>query len=175
MKPANQSAYWQQVPDAVKLTLHYYNVPCSVEPDSEFNPLRIVRTLYQPGDFVVIKVLMQQWPEASQARPQSGRNHMHERCSAVARTYRSAMPAHTIVVGSQPAVVMHVCGPSQAPAAARQAPLHVAYDCRPHFDPGFHLTLTSSLPAMLRSWTLTMGRWSRRSWRRLRMIRSCSP
>ena len=56
VKPADQMAYWQQVPDAVKLTLHYYNVPCSVEPDSEFNPLRIVKTLYQPGDFIVIKV-----------------------------------------------------------------------------------------------------------------------
>ncbi len=53
---ADPSAYWEQVPDKVKLTLHYYNVPCSVEPESEFNPLRIVRTLYQPGDFVVIKV-----------------------------------------------------------------------------------------------------------------------
>ena len=56
--PADQSAYWAQVPDDVKLTLHYYNVPCSVEPDSEFNPLRIVRSLYQPGDFVVIKVCL---------------------------------------------------------------------------------------------------------------------
>ena len=54
--PADPAEYWRQVPDAVKLTLHYYNVPCSVEPESEFNPLRIVRTLYQPGDFVVIKV-----------------------------------------------------------------------------------------------------------------------
>ena len=54
--PADQAEYWEQVPDKVKLTLHYYNVPCSVEPESDFNPLRIVRTLYQPGDFVVIKV-----------------------------------------------------------------------------------------------------------------------
>jgi len=54
--PADQTQYWEQVPDNVKLTLHYYNVPCSIEPDSEFNPLRIVKTLYQPGDFVVIKV-----------------------------------------------------------------------------------------------------------------------
>ena len=54
--PADQTQYWEQVPDHVKLALHYYNVPCSIEPDSEFNPLRIVKTLYQPGDFVVIKV-----------------------------------------------------------------------------------------------------------------------
>ena len=52
-KPADQAAYWAQVPDAVKLTLHYYNVPFSVEPES--NPLRMIRTLYQPGDFVVVK------------------------------------------------------------------------------------------------------------------------
>ena len=59
--PADQTAYWDQVPDQVKLTLHYYNVPCSVEPESEFNPLRIIRTLYQPGDFVVIKACFWQW------------------------------------------------------------------------------------------------------------------
>ena len=55
VKRSDPTAYWEQVPDEVKLALHYYNVPCSVEPESEFNPLRIVKTLYQPGDCVIIK------------------------------------------------------------------------------------------------------------------------
>ena len=36
--------------------LHLYNVPSSVDPASEANPLRMVKTLYQPGDLIVIKV-----------------------------------------------------------------------------------------------------------------------
>ena len=36
--------------------MHYYNVPCDVEPDSPFNPLKIIKAIYRPGDFVAIKL-----------------------------------------------------------------------------------------------------------------------
>ena len=36
--------------------MHYYNVPCDIEPDSAFNPLNIIKSIYRPGDFVVLKL-----------------------------------------------------------------------------------------------------------------------
>lgn len=36
--------------------IHYFNIPCDVAPDSPFNPLNILKAIYKPGDYVVIKL-----------------------------------------------------------------------------------------------------------------------
>lgn len=41
---------------AYREKMHYYNVPCDIEPDSPFNPLNIIKSIYRPGDFVAIKL-----------------------------------------------------------------------------------------------------------------------
>lgn len=56
IKPATAAEYWADVPLDVRGRMHYFNVPCDTTPDSPFNPLNIVRNMYQPGDFVVIKL-----------------------------------------------------------------------------------------------------------------------
>lgn len=48
--------YWADVPLDMRAKMHYFNVPCDTAPDSPFNPLNIVMNMYQPGDFVVIKL-----------------------------------------------------------------------------------------------------------------------
>lgn len=40
----------------MRARMHYFNVPCDVGLDSPFNPLNIVKAMYKPGDFVVIKL-----------------------------------------------------------------------------------------------------------------------
>ena len=36
--------------------MHYYNVPCDTDPDSPFNPLNMIQSIYKPGDYVVLKL-----------------------------------------------------------------------------------------------------------------------
>ena len=48
--------YWADVPLEMRARMHYFNVPCDTAPDSPFNPLNIVKNMYRPGDFVVIKL-----------------------------------------------------------------------------------------------------------------------
>lgn len=40
----------------LRSSIHYFNIPCDIEPDSPFNPLNIIKAMYKPGDFVVIKL-----------------------------------------------------------------------------------------------------------------------
>ena len=56
IRPVKAVEYWADVPVEMRARMHYFNVPCDVEPDSPFNPLNIVKAMYQPGDFVVIKL-----------------------------------------------------------------------------------------------------------------------
>ena len=36
--------------------MHFYNVPCDFDARSPFNPLNIIRSTYKAGDFVVVKL-----------------------------------------------------------------------------------------------------------------------
>jgi hypothetical protein len=45
--------YWGNVPDDVLPRLHFYNVPVSGGEELASNPLNIIRSKYQPGDYVV--------------------------------------------------------------------------------------------------------------------------
>ena len=36
--------------------MHLYNVPCDIDASSPFNPLNIIRSTYKAGDFVVVKL-----------------------------------------------------------------------------------------------------------------------
>ena len=56
IKPVTAKEYWADVPLEMRARMHYYNVPCDTAPDSPFNPLNIVKNMYRPGDFVVIKL-----------------------------------------------------------------------------------------------------------------------
>ena len=50
--------------------LHYYNVPCDTDPESPFNPLNIIKSIYKPGDFVVLKLDIDNEPiEQARAMP----------------------------------------------------------------------------------------------------------
>lgn len=48
--------YWAEVPLEMRARMHYFNVPCDIDAASPFNPLNIVKAMYQPGDFVVVKL-----------------------------------------------------------------------------------------------------------------------
>ena len=56
VSPVSASEYWAEVPPELRARMHYFNIPCETAPDSPFNPLNIVKELYRPGDFVVIKL-----------------------------------------------------------------------------------------------------------------------
>ncbi len=43
----NASIYWADVPMEQKPKMHYYNVPCDIDPESPFNPLNIVKKIYK--------------------------------------------------------------------------------------------------------------------------------
>jgi len=43
----NASIYWADVPMEQKPKMHYYNVPCDIDPESPFNPLNIVKRIYR--------------------------------------------------------------------------------------------------------------------------------
>lgn len=47
IKPVNASIYWADVPMEQKPKMHYYNVPCDIDPESPFNPLNIVKKIYR--------------------------------------------------------------------------------------------------------------------------------
>ena len=54
--PANATQYWDSVPADVKPRLHFYNAPVTPEPGSDMNPVDWIRDLYQPGDYIVFKL-----------------------------------------------------------------------------------------------------------------------
>ena len=54
--PANATQYWDSVPADVKPRLHFYNAPVTPEPGSAMNPVDWIRDLYQPGDYIVFKL-----------------------------------------------------------------------------------------------------------------------
>lgn len=56
VKPSSGPEYWGEVPVEMRARMHYFNVPCDTGSDSPFNPLNIVKNMYQPGDFIVIKL-----------------------------------------------------------------------------------------------------------------------
>ena len=47
ISPINASIYWADVPVEQKSKMHYYNVPCDIDPESPFNPLNIVKKIYR--------------------------------------------------------------------------------------------------------------------------------
>ena len=55
-RPLNASEYWASVPDDVATKLHYYNAPVTTSPASHMNPLRVIRDVARPGDFVAFKL-----------------------------------------------------------------------------------------------------------------------
>ena len=76
IKPVNASIYWADVPMEQKPKMHYYNVPCDIDPESPFNPLNIVKKIYRcasctagPGTGMICASL--QMPTVMQCR--SGR------------------------------------------------------------------------------------------------------
>ena len=54
--PANATQYWDSVPADVKPRLHFYNAPVTPDPGSDMNPVDWIRDLYQPGDYIVFKL-----------------------------------------------------------------------------------------------------------------------
>ena len=54
--PADPSQYWASVPADVKPRLHFYNAPVTPQPGSAMNPVDWIRELYQPGDYIVFKL-----------------------------------------------------------------------------------------------------------------------
>ncbi|GAB4817211.1 hypothetical protein N2152v2_004257 [Parachlorella kessleri] len=48
--------YWGAVPEKVVDTLHFYNVPVGSKNDSASNPLNIIRKRYRPGDYIFVKL-----------------------------------------------------------------------------------------------------------------------
>lgn len=52
----NQTQYWDEVPTDIKSKLHLYNVPVSSNSKDGDNPLNIIRSKAQPGDFVALKL-----------------------------------------------------------------------------------------------------------------------
>jgi hypothetical protein len=54
--PANASQYWASVPADVMPRLHFYNAPVTPQPGSAMNPVDWIRDMYQPGDYIVFKL-----------------------------------------------------------------------------------------------------------------------
>ena len=52
----HNASYWDAVPADVKPRLHFYNAPVTPEPGSAMNPVDWIRDLYQPGDYIVFKL-----------------------------------------------------------------------------------------------------------------------
>lgn len=50
------SKYWESVPDTVQGKLHFYNYPISSSVTSPSHPLQILKQQYQVGDYVVVKL-----------------------------------------------------------------------------------------------------------------------
>ncbi len=48
--------YWEGVPDIYKSRLHYYNEPITSVMTSPEHPLNIIRSIYRPGDFIALKL-----------------------------------------------------------------------------------------------------------------------
>ncbi len=48
--------YWESVPEIYKSRLHYYNTPITSDTAAPNHPLGVIRTIYRPGDFVALKL-----------------------------------------------------------------------------------------------------------------------
>ena len=48
--------YWLEVPLRIKKQLRFFNFGVETDPTSPKNPLNIVRKFYRPGDFIVLKL-----------------------------------------------------------------------------------------------------------------------
>jgi len=55
-KPVVQKDLYEEMPISVTDVISYFNVPVSSDPSSKFNPLRLIRDLTRPKDFVVLKL-----------------------------------------------------------------------------------------------------------------------
>ncbi|EIE18050.1 hypothetical protein COCSUDRAFT_55046 [Coccomyxa subellipsoidea C-169] len=49
-------AYWDAVPDIYKSRLHYYNTPITDDIAHADHPLSVIRDIYRPGDFIALKL-----------------------------------------------------------------------------------------------------------------------
>ena len=49
-------SYWEGVPDIYKSRLHYYNEPITSAITAPDHPISIIRTIYRPGDFIALKL-----------------------------------------------------------------------------------------------------------------------
>lgn len=50
------SELWSVVPPDVKLITQYFNIPATTDPQSGDNPLRYIRALCSPEDYVILKI-----------------------------------------------------------------------------------------------------------------------
>lgn len=48
--------YWDGVPNIYKKRLHYYNTPITSDVSNAAHPLSIIRSIYRPGDFISLKL-----------------------------------------------------------------------------------------------------------------------
>ncbi|GAB4815494.1 hypothetical protein N2152v2_002540 [Parachlorella kessleri] len=48
--------YWSHVPAGILPHLHFYNIPVTIDETHADNPFNIIKAVYQPGDFVVVKL-----------------------------------------------------------------------------------------------------------------------
>jgi len=48
--------YWRRVPDDMKARLHFFNTPTSADPADPMNPLTFIRRIAKPGDYIVMKL-----------------------------------------------------------------------------------------------------------------------
>ena len=49
-------AYWDEVPDIYKSRVHYYNTPITEDIAHADHPLSVIRDIYRPGDFIALKL-----------------------------------------------------------------------------------------------------------------------
>ena len=54
--PVPASDYWKEVPLQLAQKVHRYNVPADADPKSPFNVINIITSMCKPGDFVVVKL-----------------------------------------------------------------------------------------------------------------------
>ena len=52
----DEKLYWLEVPPWLKKKLRFFNFAVETDPASPKNPLNIIRRIYRPGDFVVLKL-----------------------------------------------------------------------------------------------------------------------
>ena len=67
--------YWKDVPQEMRARMHYFNIPCETAPDAPFNPLNIIKSMYRPGDFFVVKLDIDH-EDIEQVSPPSSRKQL---------------------------------------------------------------------------------------------------